>query len=252
MRPRVLGNPLRSLGGITPKVPTIASKILTTQAANLIGYWKLDETSGTVANDVSSTNADGAYAGTVTLDQSGAGDGSRAALFAGGRVSLATPLTTFNGVFSGAEGTIFACAKLTNVGIWTDGLDHTLVSIGADASNRFYIGKQSVNNALSMLGSFGGVTAGVFPTGQSWTTFKSLAITWNKAANEFKAYINGVQTGATTAISGTYAGSLSASWTGICSLTSGSSTISWAGWASHIAVWKKALTPAEIAAMGVL
>lgn len=230
----------------------MSARILGTQAANLIGYWKLNEPSGTTADDVSTTNADGTYAGTYTLAQAGIGDGSLSTLFGGGRVSLATPLAALSAVFSGSTGTMLVWAQVTNSGIWTDGLDHIALQIGADASNRFFIAKQSVNNSIALAGVFGGVSSGVFPTSQSWTDFRSIGITWDKPQNQFKAYISGVQTGATQTIAGTYVGALSASWTAIASLTSGSSTIPWAGNLAHVAVWKVALTAAEMLSIGTL
>lgn len=66
---------------ITP----MAQRILAIKQSNLIGYWKLDETTGTTVRDSSPTGANGTYAGTFTLNQAGIGDGSKAVSFGGGR-----------------------------------------------------------------------------------------------------------------------------------------------------------------------
>lgn len=81
----------------------IATRILATQAANLIGVWKLGEPTGTTATDSSPTGANGVYSGTYTLDQPGIGDSSRATSFDGtsGRVSLAATLATLDTPFDG-------------------------------------------------------------------------------------------------------------------------------------------------------
>ena len=49
----------------------------------LLALWPLDETSGTVANDISGAGRNAAYVSTVTLGQPGLGDGQPAARVAG-------------------------------------------------------------------------------------------------------------------------------------------------------------------------
>ena len=63
-----------------PVVPSLAEAI---NALSPVGYWKLDETSGTTATDSSGNGHDGTYTGTLTLD---ATDG--APNFDGGYVSI--------------------------------------------------------------------------------------------------------------------------------------------------------------------
>jgi Concanavalin A-like lectin/glucanases superfamily/Glycosyl hydrolase family 26 len=63
---------------------TIGSYSSTVLADSPSGYWHLSETSGTVAADASTANADGTYSGGVQLNASGAFAGSSAALLSGG------------------------------------------------------------------------------------------------------------------------------------------------------------------------
>lgn len=223
--------------------------ILGTQAANLIFFTPLGETSGTAADDVSATNADGAYAGTYTLDQTGIGDGSRSTLFAGGRVSLAANLAALSAVFSGDKGTALIWGKVSAAGVWTDGTARVLLNIGADAGNRIFINKSATNNQIDV-SHRGGGTARNVNIATSTTGFFVVGITWDRSgANEFKAYYNGTQSGSTQTALGTFTGSLAAGFSAIGDLTSSGSVNSFSGNLAHMALWKTPLTAGEMAAL---
>lgn len=230
----------------------MSARIPATQAANLIAYWKLGETSGTAADDSSATGADGAYAGTYTLGQTGIGDGSLSTLFAGGRVSLAANLAALDAVFLGSAGTLAVWAKVSAAGVWTDGVTRSIVEIGVDANNRILLYKNNSSNIVSVLYVAGGTSQNPVKTSFNTTGWFSLIATWDKAADQVKAYVNGVQSDTTKTGLGVWAGSLASTWSAIADVSSAGSANNFTGNISQVAAWKVALTAAEVAGIGIL
>lgn len=229
----------------------MAARIQATQPANLIAYWKLGETSGTTADDSSATGADGVYSGTYTLNQTGIGDYSRSTLFAGGRVSLAANIATLDTPFDPLAGTIFCWAKISAVGVWTDGTSRIIFELGADANNRVFIYKNSVSNNLSLQY----IASGAAKTPQqstSTTNWFSCAMTWDKTADQVIGYFNGVQVGSVLNGLSSWTGSLASGLSAIADYTSAGSANNWTGNLAHVAAWEVALTAAEIASISIL
>lgn len=232
-------------------ITSMLSRILTTQPANLIGYWPLGDLTGTVADDISPTNADGAYAGAFALNQDGIGDGSKSVLFSGGRVSLAANLAALNTAFDPLKGTLFCWAKVANVGVWTDAVSRILVEIGVDANNRIFINKSATNNTLAMFYNAGGVSKSTtFIT--STINWFSIAITWDKVLDQVKFYVNGVQNGATLTGLGVWVGSLAAGFSAIADFNSAGSGNNHSGFEAHVVLSKIAYTANEVARIGIL
>lgn len=234
---------------------SMQSRILNTQAASLIAYWKLDEISGTQANDSSSTGVHGVYTGAFTLNEPGIGDGSKSAKFgaAAGRVSLATNLALLDAVMDKTQGTLFLWAKVANAAIWTDANSRRALQLGADVNNRLILMRSAGgnNNELTVFHQAGGTTKTVnIPT--STLNWFSIALTWNKAADQVKAYFNGLQTGATQTGLGVWAGALASVQSAIADLSSAGSGNFWSGWLAHVAVWKVTLSDVEIRRLGIL
>lgn len=232
----------------------ISNRILATQAANLFGYYPLGETSGTVADDVSATNANGTYTGGYTLDQAGIGDGSRSVLLNGTTGYIALPAAAaLDTPFDGDVGTILIWAKVSSAGVWTNGVSAILFALGSGANNRLSISKNSSNNELIFLYRANSTNKLVLHSTFSPTDFFSVALTWDRTgANQMKAYVNGVQTGATQTALPTWAGALSNSWSGIGSLDSAAPSSPAPFYLAHAAAWNKVLSAAEILNIGAV
>lgn len=231
-------------------------RVQATASANLIAYWPLGEMSGTDADDITATNANGVYSGTLTLGQAGIGDGSKAVSFGGldGRVSLASTLASLKTAFSGVQGTLLVWGKIPTAGVWSDGSSDFMVEIGAGASNRVGLYKNNaVANTISGIYSAGGT--GLFPLytmGAAQPTFFVAAITWDKnagASGEVKLYVDGTQRDTTKTGLGVWTGSLSASWTAIGDINSSGGVSPWNGILAHVAVWNVALSSSQITAL---
>lgn len=78
--------------------------------------------------------------------------------------------------------------------------------------------------------------------------WNSYAITWNKLADEVKAYFNGSQLGSTQTALGVWVGSLSSTQTNIGALAT-TPTQLWAGNIAHVSIGNRALTSSEISAL---
>lgn len=242
---RRFGEPPATLG--KPNVVnTLRQSIL---AQRPVALWPLNEPSGTVANELIAAN-NGAYAGTVTLAQNALGDGSLYPAFAGGRVSLATPLSALNTLFNTQAGTIVAWAKVSAAGDFTDGVTRFILHIGADANNRVYLAKSGSNNSLTFAHVAGGTSKNALIAYSSLAWFH-LAMTWDKTADQVKAYLNGAQVGATLTGLGVWAGSLASTFTAISDQTSSGGTATWRGAIANPALFTRALTAPQIASMYV-
>jgi hypothetical protein len=146
-----------------------------------------------------------------------------------------------NSGFDGTAGSINLWAKVSASGDWTDGTARYMVKISVDANNQVYIRKSSTSNQIEFGYIAGGTSKTVAKTSVSTTGWFVVGITWDKAADQVKAYFDGVQVGATQTSLGTWSGSLSSSGCAVgASDSSGSDP--WQGYIGHVAVWDLALS----------
>jgi lysophospholipase L1-like esterase len=75
-----------------------------------------------------------------------------------------------------------------------------------------------------------------------------VALTWNKAQDRMRAYINGVQQGATQTGLGTFAGTPATLFLGAASAVPGNP---WSGLLDEVAIWSRELSAVEIAAIAL-
>jgi hypothetical protein len=177
----------------------------TVGAANLAGYWKMNEVSGSTAYDASDAGNNGAYTAVALMNRPNPVPvGGFAPKFVPPNSLLDIYSTGFNTDFNGAEGSFGMWAKISDSSVWTDGTQDWLMFLYIDTSNYFQILKNT-SNSLLIRRTAGGTTKTVSVT-YSNTEWFHIGMTWSEAANEFKAYINGVQTGSTQVSIGTWSG----------------------------------------------
>jgi hypothetical protein len=227
--------------------------IMATQAANLIFYQPLNELTGTTAKDLSTTKADGVYTAGFTLGQPGIGDGNTSVLFNGttGVVSLATNLALLNTAMSKTEGTLMIWCRVLNAGVWTDATSDMAIEIGSDANNRVFLQKNAASNTL-IVNHFGGGTSKQISASLSVTTQFLYGVTWSNSADQFKMFVNGVQQAATLTGLGTWVGALASGFSAIGDFLSTGSGQPWNGYLAHAAMWKVALSAAEMASLAMV
>jgi hypothetical protein len=214
------------------------------QPYHLVGYWRLNESSGTSAGDSSGSGHGGTASG-VSWGEDGIGDGDTAAGFDGVNDYVDVYSAGLAGAFDGGAGTVSIWFHVRDAGVWTDGTNPYLVNITADSANRVELRKLASTQTLFVRYRAGGVDKVVYLPSLSDVDYHHLVLTWDKAADEAKVYLDGGQVGSTLTGLGTWAGSPAAMMVGAAGVCSGC----WNGMLAHAALWDVALTPGEIAQM---
>lgn len=232
-----------------------ATKVLSISRANLLGYWRLSEATGTTADNYEGTAArDGTYSN-ITLGQTGIGDGLTSALFVPASTSLVNLYSTsLRDAFNAAEGTIAVWIKVSAAGVWADATARRALTVGADGTNRIIIQKTTEANTLNMIYTANNVGSTVTTGSITSVGWIHMALTWSKstgASGQVKAYINGAQVGTTQVNLGTWAGALAATTVVLGAASTSGSTL-WDGYLAHMAIWSTPLTLPQIALLATV
>lgn len=209
-----------------------------------IAYWPMGEPSGAVAFDTG-VRFNGAYTA-VALGQPGIGDGGACPSFDGAASFANIYSAGLSAVFGSAEGSALLWMKVSGVGVWTDGTTRRMLCLQVDGNNRVRFDRVTTNNRIDLAYSAGAVTKTVSITGLSTTDWLCLALTWSKSADQMKAYMNGVQQGATQTGLGVWAGVLASTATVLGAANTTPANV-WSGTLAHAALWARALSDAEVA-----
>lgn len=213
------------------------------QSGNLIGLWRLNEASGTDVLDSSGNGYHGTYTG-ATLQALAGPDLVNCIECDGVNDYAVVNDAGWRSAFNGAAGTIFIWGKVS-AGTWTDGVKRDLIQIPNDGSNYILVRKHNSANVLHWYYMAGGTIEIGSKSGVSTSDWFSVALTWDKAADEVKAYFNGVQEGTTKTGLGT--------WSGLPDEVSFSdSSYDWDGGLALAAIWDEALSPAKILQIGTV
>lgn|GEM_PF-6988877 len=218
-----------------------SAKVLATAPANLIAYWKLDETSGSTANDSSGNGRSGTYNG-VTVGGTTFLNGSTAPLFAGINNHINIYSASFAGAWNGQEFTVSLFCRNPN---WTDGTERRPFQVQVNGTNLFVFRKPTGNSQFEVIYIAGGVTRIVTKTSFSPGDYFSVIATVSLSANQFKVYFGGAQEGSTQTV-GTWGGSLDPNGCAI-GARGASSTNPWRDSIAQVAVWNTPLSTGEVA-----
>ena len=228
-----------------------SDKVLNTQNANLIAYWRLQEPSGTNADNYEGTAArDGTYTG-VTLGQTGIGDGLTVPLFDGANDFVDVFSSSLDTAFNLSEGSVILWMQVSGVGVWTDGALRYMLRFRVDGSNQLALLKRSQNNQVRLIREGANVIDQVDLGGQSDTDFVAWGFTWSEAADEVIAYKDGVQVGSTQTGLGASSGNLSSINTTIGSHTTTPAQV-WDGQLGHVAIWDTPLSAAQMSTLATV
>ncbi len=228
---------------------TYADRVLAVQADHLIGYWRLNEAGGVVAADSSPYGHD-ADANGLVWGADGVGDGATGASLDGINDNVTLSSAGLSTAFDGAAGTVMVWARVADTSLWTDGLQHGLVTLRASGGTIF-IRKESISNLLRARYVWsGGSYLQINASGMDTAGWFCVAMTWDKAADEVKLFVDGAQVSTTQSGMGTWEGALSTENSFLGAYFA--SSIVWHGDLAHGALWNVALTPDEIAALAVV
>ena len=202
-------------------------------------YWRLDETSGTNANDQTANNRDGTISGTYSLNRGGALTGTR-----NGAIDL-TSGRVISGYSPFTNGTIRTYTAWVNPDTLTGVQD---IFAGAGTSGLHVVGKTSNSTSLfiqlssgaSVTSNTGAVAAGIW---------RHIAVVVDDIADLIYFYVNGALHG--TALSIAAANPYATSNMGNFQIGgrrgSGTPDSHWDGGIDEVAVFERGLTADEIA-----
>lgn len=230
-------------------MPNYNDNVINIFGSSLLAYWPLWEPSGATANDISGNARHGAYT-SVTLAQTGIGDGRTAASFNGTTSYANIYSASLHSAFNGSEGSIICWLKVSGVGVWTDGILRRAVSIAFNTNNRVTINKTLASNRVSVEYIAGATnkTVNITTSNVGWLC---LVITWSKSADQMICYLGGVQQGATQTGLGVWAGGASTTTTVIGAGATTPANI-FSGSLAHVAIGNRALTAAEVRDLSVI
>lgn len=224
---------------LTRKRGGFAGQVQRLFGSSLIGYWKMDETSGTVAYDSSPQGNNGVYVD-ASLDNYAlpSSIGGKAPLFNGTSAYVNIQSAGLSSNFSGESGTFSIPLKVLNAGVWTDSTQHQIFSVYVNGSNQISVYKTTTDNTIyaTLIGSGTGKTAVVTTSITDWFL---LTFTWSVANDNISIYINDVA-GTPNSGFGTLSGSPIVSTIG-----RGGSNY-WSGYMAHSIIATKALTQPEV------
>ena len=238
-------------GGLTPLgvgrgSRNYSAKVLAVAPANLMAYWKLDETSGTVAADSSGNNRSGVFSG-ATPGAATFADGSPAASFNGvdNFVNAYSAALNTAAQAAGSAGTVLAWVRVHDSSVWSSGVERFIISLRS-TTGFINISVRGQNSAVRFL--YPGVAS--YDLSTSTTDWFSVGLTWDASANEQKCYFNGAQVGTTkTGITSFWAALYS--YYNVIGASNAYGPGSFDGSAAHAALWTRALSAAELAAVMV-
>jgi hypothetical protein len=240
-----LGN-RRRIGDWSGRKSAYSTKVVSTDRPNLVGYWPQWEVKGSVSYDYSGNNFNGAYTGVTQDVHSGDLENALQSITFDGSTSrnnvYSAALAAF---FSGAAGTLSAWIKVSAAGVWSDGTERRVATFYVDANNLITI-KKDTSNLVQCFYVAGGTSKTQNLSIGSPTSWQNVALTYDKPADAFKAYLNGTQVGSTGTGLGTWAGSLASTACLIGAATT-TPTLCWSGTLAHVALWKSALNTTQIA-----
>lgn len=221
-------------------VPSYADRVRRLAPAALLGYWPLWEPSGATCHDESGAGRHGSYTNVTPL-AAGIGDGRTCHSWPGTTAYASIYSASLNSAFNGQEFSVALWARASGSGVWTDGVARQYVRLLVDGNNVLFLRKDTTSNQSRFRYNASGTIDDVITTALGGRTdWFHIAATVSKAADQFKAYIDGAQAGSTQTGLGTWAGSLSSTGCLVGAGTTGAEF--WSGTIAHVAIWSGALT----------
>ncbi len=233
-------------------------KVLRTQSSNLVGFWPLNEESGTVAYDLSPNGYNATSSGLLrsNLQRSFlAPDGDKCAQFDGS----ASYINIYSAI--GSEPTTIGSISLW-VAVPQANLSGTtkmqLITMAYDASNLIDITFDTTayrfNGAYEAGGTLDSVNSSLLYNvdgGKQQPEWHHLGLTWDAANNRLRFFADGVQQGTTQASLGTWTGAM-ASTTMVLGSSSTTAADVLTGYLARVGVWSVELTIPEMAELAVI
>jgi hypothetical protein len=231
-------------------------KVLRTQSSSFVGFWPLNEESGTVAYDLSPNGYNATSSGLLrsNVERSFLGpDGGKCAKFDGSASYI--DLVNAGAASATTEGTVSIWAAIEDnfLGGTTAGY---IFKAAVDTNNHIQVFFNTQKNSFTGSYKGGGTAKNVTSSplvynigyGAQWHHY---ALTYSATADTMKFYSDGLQQGSTQTSLGTWSGSFASDL--LCLGCSDSSPVAdlLPGWLARFGWWNKALTGDEVADLAV-
>jgi len=232
-----------------PKPEDYSWRVRHIRPESLIGYWPLDEVSGTVCHDLSGNARNGSYVG-VDLAKTGIGDGRTCPYFDGVNDYVNIYSASLAAAFNGAEGTFLCWIKAVSAADWAAATVGAMTRIAADAASNGIRILNGAANDIEWKYIAGGITVQVIAAATvNKMDWQCLSMTWSKAIDQFRVYARGIQIGTTQTGLGVWTGTPTAT-----RMIVGANTVDPAlplhGNLAHVALWRSALSSQENESLG--
>lgn len=219
-------------------------RVLTTLPGALVGYWRLNETSGSAIADAGANGFNGTYTG-VTLNDTTFLDGEPAPRF--------TASSSYGNLYSSAFGTLYSTGAAFDEGSmmawikvdsarWTDGQARVIVEFGNGGSDKIYLAKPTTSNTLAAFYARSTQVSATFST--SSTNWLHLLMTWSKANSYVRIYVNGAAGTQYSGALSTLAGGLNSA-RAVIGADSTAGSFAHIGNIKHVALWNQPITSSD-------
>ena len=211
--------------------------------SSLLGYWPLWETAGAVAEDISGNDRDGSYTNAALADlttQLGK------APYFDETAYVDISGASLTGAIDGSLGSVVGVCKIPEAA-FLDLAYRKIFRLQADTNNRIQIEKYGSNrDSIYYTYRAGGtmLIAEQQYVSALWAGLMVVGITWNKAADRVRAFLNGAQVGADLNGLGVWAG---ACYSNLIGAATTALLEPWLGWIQLVALGNAELTPASMA-----
>lgn len=238
-----------STPGYSNATNAVSSPLVQAIAAlsGLIAYWPLDDLSGTVITSDVSASQNGTNGG-ATVNQNTTNGVVKAYSFDGINDYGDVYSTALTSAFNGPAGTAFIFMNGANMGTTTT---RRLFFMSVNGSNFISGVKSATPNTVVLQYVAGGTTRSVSIGSVASNTWYLMAMTWDKAADEMKVYLNNAQSGSTQTGLGTWAGTF-ASTTTCIGASSNAGAQPWEQYLAHMVLCNVALPLATIQSIASL
>ncbi|MCA9389910.1 DUF2341 domain-containing protein [candidate division WWE3 bacterium] len=172
-----------------------------------IGYWPVDENTGTsTTNDRSGNGFNASLGGSMTESDWVRGKFGSGLDFDGSNDYANFYSAGFANNFNTASGTFMAWARVKDASNWTDATTRAIGNIAADTNNRVTLQKGSGSDSITLQYEAAS-TLETYTVTTSTTDWFHVAISWDKSNDIVRFFFNGVEQSSSTAL-GTWSGAL--------------------------------------------
>lgn len=216
-----------------------------------LGYWKLQDASGSTADDSGPNGYDGTYTGGYTLANAAGPDSTSVAYFDGTNGYVNLP-AGFYGAMSRTLHTVVVWVKVNSSSTWSEVNDRGIFSISRNANQVWAL--MAVPNTDVWRARNRATSATLVDkdaASSASTDWVCVGMTANQSSNRLRIYINGVQVGTDGTGLGTTTNINVRAHIGAYATTTPPANY-WHGWLAHVSVFNSELDSTAMADLAAI